>query len=148
MPVIKCIQQNVYLVDFIINSILHCFDILKYLYLHICSYCKWKPKSELFIDFLEQQFIIQQLLLILRDYDLGDAASRQHLNKFITHFLQSEERLDIKVINMCIEILENSITNVDARCKFVCEVIISEILYPLNCEETAKKQKTASDLVC
>lgn len=109
-------------------------------------YCKWKPKTELTIDLIEQQFILEQLLIILRNYDLGDEASRQYLNKSISKLLQNEVNLDVRVISTCMEILENSIPNVETRCKFVCE-IISEIIYPLNCEETAEKQKNASDLV-
>lgn len=104
-----------------------------------CRYCKWKSQPEVTTDDLEQQYVLEQFLIIIKGYDFGDAAGRQYLIKFIQHLLQKEQ-LNCKLIELCMIILQEIMPNINALSTFVCETI-SEIIFPNETSEAEKDKQ-------
>lgn len=100
---------------------------------YIQEYCKWSQKSE-----LEQQFILEQLLIIAMDYDIGDVVARESLKQCVNSLLQNFE-LCAEVIKITMRILERCIPAVETRCYYVSE-IISEIMFPTDNTELTQIQ--------
>lgn len=101
-------------------------------------YCIWKPKAETEAGLMEQQFILQQLLIIALDYDISDVVARRSLEHCISTLLQNVD-LNTNVIDLTMRILERCIPNVERRCYYVSE-IIGEIMYPTNTPELIQTQ--------
>lgn len=82
------------------------------------------------IEFIHFQFILKQLFLITKDYDLSDVASRNCLNNVIYATLVRSVVIfdvpDVIVMN-----LDASIPNTDNRARFVSE-LVSELLFPMD----------------
>lgn len=96
------------------------------------------PKPQDQTDLLQQQFVLEQLLVIAQGYDLGDDASRKRLIKFIGWILQTVN-LDNRAIKVAMESLEVAMPNVQNRCFYVNQ-IITEIMYQINEEDMSNKR--------
>lgn len=103
---------------------------------YIQKYCKSRRKPETDTDFLEQNFILEQLLIIASGYDISDVVVRRTLMKTISDLLQNND-LSPQAINIGVLILKNCIVNIDRLCGFVCE-LISEIKYPSETETATR----------
>ncbi|XP_076251973.1 condensin complex subunit 3-like isoform X2 [Rhynchophorus ferrugineus] len=90
-------------------------------------------------DFLEKQFIIKELFHITKTYDYSDPPTRQSLNNLVEYVLKNADLLD-SVVEDIIDCLKLSMTEVEKRSRFVCE-IISDLLYPIDEAEAAEAER-------
>lgn len=91
------------------------------------------------VEFLEKQFILKQMFLIIKTYDCADVASRDCLNSLVSNTLEKVDLMS-DVIETVVKCLENSIPEINSRSRFVSE-IISEIMFPLDPEVSQEKER-------
>ncbi|XP_030762203.1 condensin complex subunit 3-like isoform X2 [Sitophilus oryzae] len=84
-------------------------------------------------NFIEKQFILNQLFHMLKFYDYSDPPTRQSLNKLVSYALKKFDFVD-EVVEEIIDCLKLSIPDAELRSRFACE-IISDLLYPVDVEQ-------------
>ncbi|XP_018564704.1 condensin complex subunit 3-like [Anoplophora glabripennis] len=106
---------------------------------YVKEYYSKKETGTATVDFLEKQFILKQLFLIIKTYDFADIINRQCLNSLVCNILEKVDLMS-DVIEVIIKSLENSIPNVNSRSQFVSEVI-SEIMFPMDPEKSQERER-------
>lgn len=91
------------------------------------------------MEFFEKQFVIKQLFLIIKTYDCADITTRQCLNSLVCNALEKVDLMS-DVVEVIIKCLENTIPEINSRSQFVSE-IISEIMYPMESEESHRSEQ-------
>ncbi|KAG5899798.1 hypothetical protein JTB14_006131 [Gonioctena quinquepunctata] len=97
------------------------------------------PKEVTAVEFLEQQFILKQLFLMAKTFDFAEVTNRKCLNTLVTNILVNMVLMS-DTTEVIIGSLDCSIPEYEKRTHFVSE-IISEILYPLESDESQKVEQ-------
>uniref|UniRef100_A0AAR5P9R0 UVR domain-containing protein n=1 Tax=Dendroctonus ponderosae TaxID=77166 RepID=A0AAR5P9R0_DENPD len=103
-----------------------------------CEYIKDYLSSQTDETYLIQQYIMQELFLIIRTYDLSDSYSAKSVHMLIEHFLKNAILVDdtIEVITGTLQLI---FPDCEAQSQVVMK-IISDLLYPVDADGELEQQ--------